>query len=236
MLLPAPPGAYPTRGRDGEGTVKSGAIGLSPPPGPRALEPLTARPGLPVPPRVRGASAARSPWGERETAQPLGARSLAASSAENGGLARPGRGRRRAEGGAGEAGAESAPTPEGDPDCRLGAQPAGTVVLGGVRGSEVSPSPSINYCLCARVPARAASGVQRPPSRPPAPEIKSWRRGNLGHQKLVLGGWGVSEGSRWAPGKGEVRDERGRGQVTAEGGGRTSGGRKRGRSHRGGMK
>lgn len=32
-----------------------------------ARTPLTTRPGLPVRPRVRGASAARSPWGERET-------------------------------------------------------------------------------------------------------------------------------------------------------------------------
>lgn len=40
-------------------------------------------------------------------------------------------------------------------------------------GAEVPRSQVINYCLGARVPARAASKAQCPPSRPPALRGKS---------------------------------------------------------------
>lgn len=131
----------------------------------RVREPLTTPPGLRMPPRVRGAFAARCPWGERETVQTVGARSLAAASAENAG----------AECLAEEAGAESARlrslAPRGDPERRQ--RPACRGRAPGRVGGGDAPSPGINYCLGARARARAAPEAQRPSSRPPAPRRKS---------------------------------------------------------------
>lgn len=64
---------------------KGGGLSAVPPrtpPSPALLGHLPLGLSFPVQPRIRGASSARSPWGERESVQAVGARSLAASSAE----------------------------------------------------------------------------------------------------------------------------------------------------------
>lgn len=55
---------------------------------------------------------------------------------------------------------------------QAGEQPAGAAFPAELGEAEVPRSPGINYCLRARVPARAASDVQRPSSRLPAPKRK----------------------------------------------------------------
>lgn len=155
-----------------------------------AREPLTAGPGL----RGRRASRAGPPRalpGEKEKPWTVGARSLAAASAENG--------RRRGWAGAGaelrgpgEAGASQ---PNSRTRLRGGTRNADWSAAGGGRvpggvGGGGARSPSINYCLGARVPARAASRARHPPSRPPALG-RSKSRGGGRRGKPVRGCLGV---------------------------------------------
>lgn len=72
------PLARVSTGVGGGGSVSSAAPPPTPSPAPGGHLPLDL--GFLGPPRVRGASIARSPWGERESVQTVGARSLAASS------------------------------------------------------------------------------------------------------------------------------------------------------------
>lgn len=82
-----------------------------PPPSPALPGHLPLGLGFPVQPRVPGASSARSPWGERESVQTVGARSLAASSAEIRGSERPALG----AAGAGSARLATSLAPRGSP-------------------------------------------------------------------------------------------------------------------------
>lgn len=115
--------------------------------------------------------------------------------------ARPGWGGRRAEGGPGEVGAESAqlpsPAPRGTRKAGWGAAGGGRAP--GVGGRRCPLSPGINYCLGVLVPARAASEAQRPPSRLSVPRRKRWGwepAGKAGLGWLGIRGPEVRGGSR----------------------------------------
>lgn len=207
----------------------------APLPGPGAREPLTARPGFPVPPRVRGGSAARSPWGERETVWTVGARSLAASSAENRGRrGRAGAGaeRRGARGRWGRNLPNSRAQLRGGPGRQAGEQPAGAALL--EWGTRVPPVPEHQLLSGRPGPRSRRLRGSAPPIPPACPQEKKLG----GRVKRVWGGWGFGiRRSEVGAGEGEVRAEWGRGQVTADGGGKAREdpwGRKWGGSHGGG--
>lgn len=142
------------------GCQKSRPPTPAPLPGPGARGPLTAEPGLPVQPRVSDASSARSPWGERETVDRRRALTRRLFCGEQQ-AARPSGGGQG--GGEGESAQLSSLAPWGTRNADWRAAGGGRVP-GGV-GSGGAPSAGINYCLGARVPARAASEAQCPPSR-----------------------------------------------------------------------
>ena len=104
-------------------------------------------------------------------------------------------------------------------------------------GGAPPKSLGINYCLGARVPAGAASEVQSPPSRPPAPPPKERAEGAAGAEsECGVAGWGKVRGGRW--GKGRCVPSWGEGTGNCKTGGEKARegwwGRKWGGSHGGG--
>lgn len=161
----------------------------------RTRGPLTAPSGLPVQPRVQGASAARSPWGERETEQTVGARSLAASSAENRGRRVPSCG-----GGPKEAGAESAQLPS--PALRglrnAGCEQPMRAALGRSRGRRC---PVPGHQLLSR---RPGPGSRRPRGSAPLIPLACFPEKELREASAGGGAAGVG-GPRCVPGGGGNR-------------------------------
>lgn len=182
----------------------------TPLPEPRAPEPLTARLGLPVSPRVRARPPRALPGGKKEKPCRRSARAHSPPPLRitAGGEAGSGTARR---GGSGEVEAQSAQLPSLDPK---GTQNAGwrkagggSCALGGVGGRGAPQVPG-HQLLSGRSGHRSRRRRGSAPPIPPACAPSKRKPRGRPAQKVSaewLGGGGGGGGPWWTPGKGEVR-------------------------------